>query len=56
VEMQFKLKNVKSYFKSESNRVFFNTGIVIDALPYVWAPPVGSSSKTTQDGVLILKH
>lgn len=54
VEMKFKLNNVKSFFKSESKRVFFNAGMVIDTLPYMWAPPVGQSSKTTQDGVLIL--
>ena len=55
VEMEFKLPAVKRFFKSESNRVFFNAGIVINTLPCTWAAPVGESIDIKQDGILILQ-
>ena len=54
VEMQFTLPVIKRFFKSESNRIYFNTAIVVDTLPAVWAAPAGEYVNIKQDGVLIL--
>ena len=54
VEMQFTLPVIKRFFKSESNRIYFNAAIVVDTLPAVWAAPADDYVDIRKDGVLIL--